>query len=68
MSRDRLRIALEEIAANKGLCIYGTPELFGAADEVRQAFQLGSNMAYEQCAEIAERALAADTRSEVANG
>ena len=51
--------ALREIEKKKGLCIYGTPELRDSfADESTcQWFRTGTNMAYNECAEMAIQAL-----------
>lgn len=57
---ERLRAWLRCIAANKGMCIYGTPELIDASREVKEAYRLGSADAFERCVRDAEAALSGE--------
>jgi hypothetical protein len=45
--------ALTELQSKDGMCIYGTPELFHAPDEVKKVFRDGSALAFARCAETA---------------
>lgn len=49
--------ALKEIARMKGMCTYGISELIDASKETQCAFRLGSGMAYDAMASIAQKAL-----------
>jgi len=54
---NRYKRALEEIKENGGLCIYGCPDLLHASVEVKEAFRLGSAMAFKEMAKIAQEAI-----------
>lgn len=49
--------AINEVIEKKGLCIYGTRELLNAPDEVKNAFRLGSALAFDETANILETAI-----------
>jgi hypothetical protein len=60
-----LLAACEEVAAKEGFCIYGSLELAQTTD-LREAYQLGSAHAFEQCVEMVRTAIAKATEGEAA--
>lgn len=55
MNEELVRI-LSEIAEKDGLCIWGTPEL-NECETMKDAFRLGSAMAFAECGRLAKEAL-----------
>ena len=49
--------ALREIGAMKGMCTYGTPEMYDASKEAQDAFRTGSAHAFDEMAARALKAL-----------
>lgn len=47
---------IQSIINLRGMCIYGTLDYVDAASDVKEAFRDGSNKAYDECADSAEKA------------
>jgi hypothetical protein len=50
--------AINEVIGKKDMCIYGTADLREGSEKEKEAFRLGSNLAFKECAEILEKAIA----------
>jgi len=48
---------LKKIIELDGQCVYGTADLVGASDEIKEAFRCGSAVAFSQAASIAREIL-----------